>query len=142
MNRFGHAVRSIEAAASTNGASRLMSTALRNIRPGLSVTVLITPASSAAKPSSDGEAGAMLDQAVEIIREALAEPQVVAHVGFFEVERLDAGRADALHVPGVKELVRDGAENARRCCGLRNAPELVSDVLLRCSMPSPLAHGR
>ncbi len=29
-----------------------------------------------------------------------------------------------------------------RWLGLRSAPELVSDVLLRCSMPSPLAHGR
>ena len=83
----------------------------------------------------------MLDQSIEIVGEAFTEPQVVAHVGFFEIERLHSGGAQPFHVPGVEELVRDGAENALPLPRVPQKP-VVSDVLLRCSMPSPLAHGR
>ena len=78
MNRFGQAVRSIDAAASTNGASRLISTADRICRPGLSVTVLITPAKSPSRASSRHQPRPLENQAVEVVGETLAEPQLVA----------------------------------------------------------------
>ena len=42
----------------------------------------------------------------------------------------------------VEKLVRDGAEDALPLRGVSQRAVLVSDVLLRCSMPSPFAHGR
>ncbi len=47
-----------------------------------------------------------------VLREALGQPQLARHVGPIEVERLEALRPDALHVPAVKELVRDRVEQA------------------------------
>ena len=41
----------------------------------------------------------------ELDREALGDPQLAAHVRLGEIEGLERLRPDALHVPGVEELV-------------------------------------
>ena len=47
-------------------------------------------------------------------------------------------------IGGCREIAAGDArvENGRNDLGFLSAPELVSTVLLRCSMPSPLAQGR
>ena len=52
------------------------------------------------------QAGTADREAVVVVRESLAEPQRGRRVRPGEVERLQLGRADPLHVPGMEELVR------------------------------------
>ena len=44
--------------------------------------------------------------------ESLGQPELAGHVRAIERERLERGRPDALDVPAVEELVRDGVELA------------------------------
>jgi hypothetical protein len=51
-------------------------------------------------------------QPVVVVREALGEPQLARHVHVVELEWLERSRPDTLHVPAVKELVRDRSKQS------------------------------
>ena len=54
--------------------------------------------------------GALQRERTVIAGEPLGEPELARHVRFLEIERLERLRPDALDVPRVKELVRDGVD--------------------------------
>ena len=103
-------VRSIETAASTNGARRLMSSALRIVRPGLFVNGVDDFDHLVDEIIDLREAGSKQYERSVVAGEAFAEPQLARHVGVLEIERLERARTDALDVPAVEELVRNGIE--------------------------------
>ena len=124
-----------------NGAMRLISSAERTRCPGLSTTLSIRPAERRGRRGEIDEPRALQRQRAVVLGEPFGEPQLAGHVRAIEIERLEPLRPDALDVPAVKELVRDGVEQIARA-PLAIEPATVITVLLRCSMPSPLAYGR
>ena len=124
-----------------NAAMRLISSADRTSRPGSSATRVDQPAERVGGRRDVGEAGALQRQRAVVLREPFGEPQLAGHVRAIEVERLEPRRPDALDVPAVEELVRDRVEQVAARARRSMRGEVIT-VLLRCSMPSPLAHGR
>jgi hypothetical protein len=91
-----------------NAAIRLISSADRTSRPTLG-DALDQPAEGVGGRRDVLEPGPLQGDRAVILRE-LGEPQLAGDVRAIEVERLEPLRPDALDVPAMKELVRDGVE--------------------------------
>ena len=102
-----------------NGAIRLISSALRTRCPELCATASIRPANVRAAARDVDELRPLQRQRTVVLREPLRQPQLAGHVGAIEVERLETLRPDALDVPAVEELVRDGVEQPLSSVGNR-----------------------
>ena len=111
MTVFDQFVRSTVRPPSMNGAIRLISSADRTDAPGIDARLFaITSVSVAGRRRHVDEAGALQHQRPVVLREPFGQPQLARHVRALEIERLERLRTDALDVPAVEELVRDGVE--------------------------------
>ena len=105
---------SMETAASTKGAWRLMSIALETSRPGAVSTLGDGAGHGAGEAVEAFQAGPLERENAVVIGEALGEPQLAGHVGALVIEGFERPRPDALNVPGVEELVRHGVGGVAR----------------------------
>ena len=77
--------------------------------------------------------------AVRVLREPFGQPELAGQIRAIEIERLQPPWTNALDVPAGRTRARPYRAGPR---ATRQSNRRTMTVLLRCSAPSPLAHGR